>query len=66
MKPQEIACYYELGTLGGFSTRLMNLISVADLGNKARIGIAFPEYIEAYELWFYKPKLWNVWEDNGC
>ena len=62
MKPNEIAYFYEKGTLGGFSTSLMNLICKADPINKARIQIAFPEYIEAYELWFNKPEGWDKWE----
>ena len=66
MDPKEIAYYYEAGTLGSFSTKLMDLICAADIPNKDRIAKAFPEYIEAYYLWFHKPAGWNVWEDNGC
>ena len=59
MKPEEIAYYYEIGTLGGFSTQLMNLICKADIPNRERIGFAFPEYIKAYKLWFHKPDGWK-------
>ena len=59
MKPEEIAHYYEVGTLGSFSTGLMNLFCKADTLNKVRLGIAFPEYEESYSLWFYKPEGWN-------
>ena len=59
MKPQEIALYYENGTLGSFSTKLMDLFGTADMLNKARLTAAFPEYMEAYLLWFHKPEGWN-------
>lgn len=52
MTPKEIARFYEAGTLGSFSTKLMDLIGYADTINKAKIAIAFPEYVQAYELWF--------------
>ena len=59
MKPEEIAHYYEVGTLGSFSTGLMDLFNKADTMNRIRLGIVFPEYKEAYRLWFYKPEGWN-------
>jgi len=62
MAPQEIAFYYEKGTLGGFSTKLMDTICIADTFNRNRIKLAFPEYIRAYELWFSKPKGWDKWD----
>ena len=64
MKPQEIAYFYEVGTLGGFSTQLMNLFGKADIGNKYRLAQAFPEYAEAYDLWFYKPEGWDKYQDT--
>lgn len=52
MTPKEIARFYNLGTLGSFSMKLMDLIGNADEGNKANIKKGFPEYIEAHKLWF--------------
>jgi len=52
MEPEEIAGYYESGSLGSFSTALMNLICKADSVNRQRIESAFPEYIEAYNIWY--------------
>ena len=60
MKPTEIAYYYETGNLGSFSKKLMDLFSCADTNNKLRLSIAFPEYAEAYELWYLKPDGWNT------
>ena len=62
MYPQEIAYYYEIGTLGNFSTRLMDLICIADTPNRDRIKQAFPEYIRAYDYWFSKPEGWDKWD----
>jgi len=59
MKPKEIAYYYELGTLGSFSMTLMDLFGKADTGNQFRLASAFPEYYEAYLLWYKKPKGWK-------
>ena len=59
MTPKEIAYFYEAGSLGSFSTALMNLFCKANTSNKARLAAAFPEYAEAYRLWFYRPKGWN-------
>ena len=42
----------EADKLGSFSTNLMNLIGKADDKNKARIESIFPEYVEAYNLWY--------------
>ena len=44
----EIAKYFEIGTLGGFSTDLMRLFGKADTQNRLRLEQAFPEYAEAY------------------
>jgi hypothetical protein len=63
MKPNEIAYYYEKGTLGSFSTNLMNLFGKADIQNRLRLELAFPEYAKAYELWFYKPEGWDKYEN---
>ena len=52
MEPTDIARYYNAGTLGGFSTALMDLIGRADTDNKYKLSLVFPEYIEAYKLWF--------------
>jgi hypothetical protein len=32
---------------------------VADNTNKMKLGIVFPEYLEAYELWCSKPEGWD-------
>jgi hypothetical protein len=47
-----IALWYDCRTLGSFETALMDLIDKADRENKAKIAICFPEYVEAYNLWF--------------
>jgi len=54
MSAEEIAEYYENETLGSFSTALMDLICKADLINQMKIEVVFPEYIEAYKIWFNK------------
>jgi hypothetical protein len=59
MTPNEIAYFYEIGTLGSFSTDLMRLFGKADIQNKAKLAQAFPKYAKAYELWFYKPEGWD-------
>ena len=50
--PKDIARYYEAGVLGSFSTSLMDLFGKADIENKRRLSVAFPEYAEAYRIWF--------------
>ncbi len=52
MKPTEIARYYNLDVLGSFSKSLMETIAKADLTNRKKLRRCFPEYVEAYELWF--------------
>lgn len=52
MSPEEIVKYYRAGTLGSFHTALFELFQKADLGNRAKLGVMFPEYHEAYQLWF--------------
>jgi len=59
MEPYEIADHYDRGTLGSFSTGLMDLFGKADSNNKVRLGVCFTEYYEAYNLWFYKLEGWN-------
>lgn len=49
--PKDVARYYELGALGSFSTSLMDLFDKADIENKRRLSVAFPEYAEAYRIW---------------
>ena len=49
--PKYIARYYEAGVLGSFSTSLMDLFCKADMDNKRRLSVAFPEYAEAYRIW---------------
>lgn len=36
---------------GSFTTHLMNAISAADLGNRARLKLGFPSMVTAYELY---------------
>jgi hypothetical protein len=62
--PNEIAYYYEINRLGGFSTDLMRLFGRADTQNRAKLEEAFPEYAEAYRLWFYKPEGWDKLEGD--
>ena len=50
--PKDIAKYYEAGVLGSFSMALMDLFDKADTDNKRRLSVAFPEYAEAYRIWF--------------
>ena len=50
--PKDIARFYEAGVLGSFSMALMDLFGKADKDNKIRLSIAFPEYAEAYRIWF--------------
>jgi len=64
MSPQEIAYFYEIGTLGGFSTQLMDLFGKADTTNRLRLSQAFPEYEKAYNLWFYKPEGWDNFNEG--
>jgi len=52
MTSEEIARYYESGSLGSFSTALIDLIQKADSTNKQKIKLAFPEYIEAWNIWY--------------
>ena len=49
---KDIAKCYEAGVLGSFSTALMDLFGRADIDNRIRLSIAFPEYAEAYKIWF--------------
>ena len=59
MSAKEIAKYYHLGTLGSFSTSLMELFMKADTVNQIKLASVFPEYYDAYKLWFYKPEGWD-------
>jgi len=52
MTPEQIAKYYNSKALGSFSTALMDLIGKADLENRAKISMSFPEYVEAWNIWF--------------
>ena len=51
-KPIDIARWYEAGTLGSFSMALMDLIGKADIENRLKLWLLFPEYMEAYDIWF--------------
>ena len=37
-----------------FSAYLIRLVAKADPSNRARIRVAFPEHVEAYEDWYYQ------------
>lgn len=50
--PEDIARHYEAGLLGSFSTALMDLFGKADIENKRKLQVAFPEYAKAYKIWF--------------
>jgi len=50
--PEEMAMYYNSGTLGGFSTKLMDLIGFADIENRKKLKEAFPRHFEGWRLWF--------------
>ena len=39
-----------------FSARLLRLIAKADLENRARLRLAFPEHVQAYEEWYLAPR----------
>jgi hypothetical protein len=52
--PENIVKYYEAGTLGSFSTALLELFMKADGENKLKLSLVFPEHYEAYKLYFYK------------
>jgi hypothetical protein len=52
--PENIVKYYEAGTLGSFSTALLELFMKADEVNKLKLSLAFPEHYEAYKLWYNK------------
>lgn len=59
MDPHDMARYYNSGTLGSFSTKLIELFTYADLSNQATLRQAFPIHWEAYQLWFHKPEGWD-------
>jgi len=64
MSPNEIAYWYSIGNLGSFSTALFELFMKADNTNKEKLGSVYPEYYEAYQLWFHKPDGWNNIHNN--
>jgi hypothetical protein len=45
----EDALAWHLGTYENFATRLFALVDEADRPNRAKIGVAYPEYLWAYE-----------------
>lgn len=50
--PKQIAKWYEARALGSFAMALMDLFGKADIENQARLAIAFPEYAEAWKIWY--------------
>lgn len=38
-----------------FSAQLIRLIAKADFENRARLRLAFPDHVEAYEKWLREP-----------
>ena len=49
---QQIARWFEARTLGSFHMGLMALYSKADLDNREKLRKGFPDYAEAWELWY--------------
>ncbi len=43
-----------IGDQSWFGAKLIRLISVADGENKAKLFSAFPDYVQAYDDWFFK------------
>ena len=52
MEPMDIARYYEEGTLGSFSMKLMDLFGIADLENRKRLKKSFPNHGKGWMIWF--------------
>lgn len=52
--PQNLCKYYIAGTLGSFSTALIELFMKADTENQQKLAEAFPRHYKAYLLWYYK------------
>ena len=50
--PKQIAKWYEARVLGSFAMALMDLFGKADIESQARLAIAFPEYAEAWKIWY--------------
>ena len=44
-------CLFLGGDSTSFTGRLLDLIAKADLGNRARLRLAFPWEVAAYEVW---------------
>ena len=57
---RELAVFFENGKLGSFSTNLFKLFSQADISNQMKLANAFPDYWNAYKLWFLKPEGWDT------
>ena len=38
-----------------FGAQLLKLIAKADIHNRSKLRLAFPEYVEAYERWYNGP-----------
>ncbi|RLA20256.1 MAG: hypothetical protein DRQ56_03580 [Gammaproteobacteria bacterium] len=42
-----------------FTIQLFSLFGKADEGNKRRLGLGFPEELEAWQWWFYGKPEWK-------
>lgn len=47
-----------------FGAQLLRLIGKADLDTREQIRAGFPDYVQAWEDWFYKPSLEVVKDDD--
>lgn len=45
---------WQIGDKSSFYTQLVKLISMADEQNKSRLEFLYPDYVEAYNIWYYK------------
>ena len=57
---EELFYYYIKGTAGSFTTNLFKTIQVADVGNRIKIGMGFPEHVE---VWYKYRTEEGYWED---
>lgn len=48
---RKLILYWQMGTAGSFTTHLLNAAGHADMSNKQRLRIGFPELMEAFDEW---------------
>lgn len=51
--------------LGGFKTALINVIKLADQGNRELLRRGFPDEVGAYEKFAHTPGWWDEVEELG-